>query len=245
MKPTAALGLFLVIATAFYAPARAQSTGASLRIYAVNVVKKAPFGDPFNGYGIYLGRGLVITAFHVIGRLGFLKNPHVLVAGENLRATIIKEGSLEETDLTLLSIDMERLPISLQMRLNPLCKQPTRPGQNVFVVYPEKVERSRIVSPLSVAPEFRKKFDTLMAEPGGSGAGVFDADRKCLRGIVSRKMPRYDYLKAGTKVTARVVGEAGYFVSASLIADFIPAERRLSNPSSPPTTSNLPSRKKR
>ncbi len=227
MRPAAALSFAIIIAAAFLAtPAPAQSTGDSLRIYAVNVVKKTPFKDASTGYGIYLGRGLVITAFHVIGRLGFLKDPHVLMAGQNLPATIIKEGSLEETDLTLLSVDTERIPVSLQMRLNPLCKQPTRLGESVFVVYPEKVEHSRIVSPLSIAPEFRKKFNTLMAEPGGSGAGVFDADSKCLRGIVSRKMPRYDYLKTDTKITARIVGEAGYFVSASLIADFIPTKLR-------------------
>jgi hypothetical protein len=226
MQPAAALSLVLMIATAFYAPARAQSTGDSLRIYAVNVVKKTPFEDPFTGYGIYLGRGLVITAFHVIGRLGFLKDPHVLVAGENLRATIIKEGSLEETDLTLLSIDAGRLPVSLQMRLNPLCKQPPRPDDNVFVVYPEKVERSRIISPLQIAPEQRKKFNTLIAEPEGSGSGVFDAERKCLFGIISRKMPRYNYWKAGAKILARPAGEAGYFVSAAKIAEFIPYKFR-------------------
>ena len=227
MRPAAAISVaIMIVATLLATPARAQSAGDSLRIYAVNVVKKTPFEEPFTGYGIYLGRGLVITAFHVIGRWGFLKDPHILIGGQRLPASIIKEGSLEGTDLTLLSIEADRLPVSIQMRLNPLCKQPPRPGESVFVVYPEKVELSRIVSPLQIAPDLRKKFNTLIAEQAGSGSGVFDADRKCLLGIISRKIPRYNYWKAGAKIIARPLGEAGYFVSAAKIAEFIPDKLR-------------------
>lgn len=223
MQPTTALIFALMMAATLLAtPARAQSAGDALRIYAVNIVKKTPFEEPFTGYGIYLGRGLVITAFHVIGRWGFLKNPHVLIAGQKLPAKIIREGSLEGTDLTLLLIDAERLPVSLQMRLNPLCKQPPRSGEKVFVVYPEKAELSRIVSPLQIAPDLRERFSTLIAEQAGSGAGVFNAERKCLFGIISRKMPRFDYWSTGVKIMARPAGDAGYFVPASKIADFIP-----------------------
>lgn len=226
MRLATALSFAITVAATFFGSVRAQGPGDSLRIYGVNIVKKTPFEEPFTGYGVYLGRGLVITAFHVIGRWGSLKNPHVLIAGQSLPATILKEGSLEETDLTLLSIDAGRLPVSLQMRLNPLCKKPPTPGENVFVVYPAKTARSQIISPLQIEPGFRKKFDTLIAEPAGSGAGVFDADRKCLLGIISRKIPKFNYWESGVKVIARPAGEAGYFVSASLIADFIPTKFR-------------------
>src|SRR3974390_61676 len=125
----------------------------SLRIYAVNVVKTTPFEKPFTGYGIYLGKGAVITAAHVIGRWGFLKDPHVLIAGQYLPAKIVKEGS-EQTDVTLLSIDEMRLPASLQLRRNPLCKQPPQVGENVVVIDPKGTAYTQIMSPLFIAPKF-------------------------------------------------------------------------------------------
>jgi hypothetical protein len=59
-----------------------------------------------------------------------------------------------------------------------------------------------------------------VATTGNSGSGVFDAGQKCLLGIISRK------------ISARADGEsepkdiAKYFVPASTIAKFIPAEYR-------------------
>src|SRR5262245_32605368 len=95
-----AAAIFLVIAAATsFTHVQAQSPDDSLRIYAVNVVKTTPFQEPFTGYGIYLGKGAVITAAHVIGRWGFLKNPHVLIAGQSLPAKIIKEGSAEQIEI--------------------------------------------------------------------------------------------------------------------------------------------------
>jgi len=207
-------------------PVQAQSPDDSLRIYAVNVVKTTPFQEPFTGYGIYLGRGAVITAFHVIGRFAFLKNPHVVIAGQNLPAKIIKEGSLAQTDLTLLSVDEARLPVSLRLRRNPLCKQPPKAGENVIVVVPEKTVRSQIISPLLVQPELQKRFNTLIGEAGASGSGVFDAERRCLMGIISRAIQKYNYRKEDGQIVAEPVGFAGYFVSASQITDFIPQEFR-------------------
>src|SRR5262245_11244669 len=94
-------GLVLVIAagTSNFMPVQEQNPDDSLQIYAVNVVKTTPFQQPSTGYGIYLGKGAVITAAHVIGRWGFLKNPHVLIAGQNLPAKIIKEGSAEQIEI--------------------------------------------------------------------------------------------------------------------------------------------------
>jgi hypothetical protein len=207
-------------------PVRAQSPDDSLKIYAVNVVKTTPFQEPFTGYGIYLGRGAVITAAHVIGRWGFLKNPHVLIAGRNLPAKLIKEGSPEQIDLTLLSVDEAQLPVSLRLRRNPLCKQPAIIGANVIVVTPEQTVRSQFISPFSIHPRYQGRFNTLISEAAGSGSGVFDAERKCLRGIISRSIEKYDYKNEDGKIVAAPVGHAGYFVPASQIADFIPAEYR-------------------
>src|SRR2546430_4837010 len=81
-----------VAALATLGQAHAQSTDDSLRIYAVNIVHDPP--QSWTGYGIYLGRGLVITAAHVVGSAAHTK-PSVRIAGMDLPAKAVKEGSLE------------------------------------------------------------------------------------------------------------------------------------------------------
>ena len=224
---SAAVVIFVVLATTGISTSVWGLPDDSLRIYAVNVVKTTPFEKSFTGYGIYLGKGAVITAAHVIGRLGFLKDPHVLVAGQYLPAKIVKEGSLEQTDVTLLSVDEMRLPASLQLRRNPLCKQPPQVGENVTVIDPDRTAHTQILSPLFIAPQFRWRFNTLIRDPvGASGSGVFDSERRCLMGILSRRVPKYEYRQQHGSIIAESVSSAGYFVSASEIADFIPPEFR-------------------
>jgi len=195
-----------------------------LQIYAVKVVKTTPFEKPFSGDGVYLGDGAVITAAHVIGRLGFLKNPHVLIAGQNLPAKIIKEGAVDQTDLTVLSVDEERIPVSLRLRRNPLCRDPAKIGDKVVIVSSEKTDDAQIISPQLIAPELRERFNTLVSVVGGSGSGVFDSERRCLMGIMSRKIMKLDYRREYGGVAAVPNGFAGYFVPASEIAHFIPSE---------------------
>ncbi len=97
----------------------------------------AHFKEPFTGYGIYLGQGAVITAAHVLGRWPyFISNPRVLIAGQELPAKVIRTGSPGTTDLAILSVDETRLPVSLRLRRNPLCKEPPQAGENVIVVVP-------------------------------------------------------------------------------------------------------------
>src|SRR6516225_6376700 len=93
----------LVLATAALASlgfAHAQPTDDSLRIYAVDI-----WHDPQQswgpGRGVYLGKGLVLTAAHVVGSVARTK-PSVRIAGMDLPAKVIKEGNLENVDLTLL-----------------------------------------------------------------------------------------------------------------------------------------------
>ena len=72
-----------------------------------------------------------------------------------------------------------------------------------------------------------KRFDTIIgdvARTGNSGSGVFDAQKKCLLGIMSRKLSQVR-TTAGSKQTYDI---AKYFVPASVIAQFLPAESRLS-----------------
>jgi hypothetical protein len=121
----------------------ADVTDDSLRIYAVNILRHPQ--QPWTGYGIYLGNGLVMTAAHLVG-LAFLTKPSVRIAGLDLPANVIKEGALEQVDLTLLSIDAQKLPVSLQMRRMPICEKPPWVGEPVIVAVPEGTARSRVAA---------------------------------------------------------------------------------------------------
>jgi hypothetical protein len=227
MRLAARFGFATIVASAVCTGVLAQSPDDSLKIYAVYVVKTTPFEKPFTGYGIYLGKGAVITAAHVIGHWGFLKNPRVLIAGQDLPAKIIKEGSVDEIDVTLLSVDETRLPVSLRLRRNPLCKQPAPVGAQVIAAIPEETARSQIISPLQIAPSLRKQFSSLTREVAAtSGSGIFDAERRCLLGIMSRRVQKYGYRNENGKIVVVPAGFAGYFVPASEIAKFIPEEFR-------------------
>src|SRR5258708_33382527 len=102
-----------MLALAPLGSAYADPSDDSLRRYAVNILQDPP--QSWTGYGIYLGKGLVITAAHVVGRASRTK-PSVRIAGMDLPANAIKEGSFERVDLTLLSVDEQKLPVSLRMR---------------------------------------------------------------------------------------------------------------------------------
>jgi hypothetical protein len=193
----------------------------SLKIYSAGIVKTRLLARS-TGVGIYLGRGAVVTAAHVIGRWHFLKDLQVRIAGQELPAKIVKEGSLEDTDLTVLSVDEERLPVGLRLRRNPLCKDPMRIGREVVVVAGEATARSRIIPPQLIPAQYRAKFGTIIADVAmaGSGSGVFDAGQRCLLGIVSRRISRIDAKRIDQTEFAK------YFVPASTMADFLPDEYR-------------------
>jgi S1-C subfamily serine protease len=217
------VGIFLVgmlLSLASLERSQAQSTDDSLRIYAVNVTQDPP--QSWTGYGIYLRKGLVITAAHVVGAAADT-NPSVRIAGMDLPAKAIKEG--EREDLTLLSIDEQKLPVNLRMRRMPLCERAPWPGEPVIVAVPEGTARSRIMSPQLLPLDVRTKFSTVIrdvATTGNSGSGVFDAGSKCLLGIVSAKI----YVRPSAETGGEQRDIAKYFVPASTIRAFIPTEYR-------------------
>jgi hypothetical protein len=204
--------------------AHADPTDDSLRLYAVDIWQDPPqsWGP---GRGVYLGNGLVLTVAHVVGSAARTK-PSVRIAGMDLPAKAIKEGNVERVDLTLLSIDEQKLPIYLQMRRMPLCTQNPWPGEPVIVAVPEETARSHVMSPLSLPFSIPRKFSTLIRDVGtteNSGSGVFDAGNKCLLGIISRKLsvkPNSKDAKSEEKDIAK------YFVPASTIRTFVPSEYR-------------------
>ena len=87
-------------------------------------------GEP-DGSAIYLASGLIITAAHLTAAEA---NMGVLIAGVSLPAAVVKQGKFEDEDLTLLSVDPQKLPPSVVRIQTPLYEAPARPGDTVFVV---------------------------------------------------------------------------------------------------------------
>jgi hypothetical protein len=172
-----------------------------------------------SGSGVYLKSRLVITAAHLTA---LDANMSARIAGVVLPAKVLKQGSPEDVDLSLLLVDQEKLPPSMKLPRMQLCEAPPWPGDPVIVVDAGRASRSHIVSPQVLPFTLRSKFSTLIgdvATTGNSGSGVFDPNRKCLVGIMSGKFT--SHMPEGDRDTAK------YFVPAAAIREFLPAEFRL------------------
>jgi hypothetical protein len=215
------IGVVIACTWAELASAQASLDDADLKLLAVHINRTPP--QPWPGYGVYLGNGFILTASHVPGNFA-RKKPYVLIAGQDLPAALVKEGSPEDVDLTLLSIDSTKLPVRLQMRRLSLCTTPPFAGETVVVATPEATAPSHVLPQAMVPPNLRGRFDTLISDvatTGNSGSGVFDAWKQCLLGIMSRKI---SVGLPGNRVGApeRTMDIAKYFVPASDIKAFIP-----------------------
>ena len=202
--------------------AQGQSSDDDLKVYAVSINRADPFIWPFSGFGVYLGGSLIITAAHVVGHWPLFTNPTITIAGRNVPATIIKKGSFPAQ----LSVEPASLNVSLRLRQSLLCAGQPDIGTNVVVAYPNQTARSQIISSRAIAPQYRSHFGTLISEPHVSGSGVFDADKKCLVGIMSAAVTRNDFMGAAVtpyRFQSATDDRVGYFVPASAIADFLPA----------------------
>jgi hypothetical protein len=207
-----ALVFFLIptLAALFQATAAEQGDGVHAGLATARVIRNGGHSD---GSGVYLGSGLIITAAHVVDPNSEMS---VAIAGINLPAKVRKQGSLEDVDLSLLSIDQERLPTVLPHV--QLCGHPPWPGDPVIVVDAATASRSHIAPPSTVDMFTRRKFWSLIsdvASTGNSGSGVYDLQRKCLLGIISRKISTDS--PEGSKDIAK------YFVPANEIRDFLTA----------------------
>lgn len=198
---------------------RPEPLDDALRVYAVHINRTPPQSWP--GYGMYLGNGLVITAAHVPGNF-VDTSPHVIVNGNDNPSRLVKQGSLDGVDLTLLSVDPAALPVRMRMRRLPLCDASPYPGESVVVVTPENAARSHVLPPTVVPRDMRARFDTVIgdvATTGNSGSGVLDVRKSCLLGIISRKITA-----TGSGPGARTQDIAKYFVPANSIRAFIPPQ---------------------
>jgi hypothetical protein len=222
------LAFLLILILAVPAAGLASGPDDSLLIYSVGIN---------GGAGVYLGNGLVLSVAHVVGG-GIVDKPKIIIAGQTLIATVVKESPFERLDLALLEFDETTLPVSLRLRRLSLCQGNPWPDEEVISLSSQGPVRSHILSSSALPKEIRR-FSTVIrdvATTGNSGTGVFDAQRKCLLGIMSRKISQNRQRKdTGEKTTVDI---AKYFVPAATIADFMPVRFRLTPESSPPLRFN-------
>jgi hypothetical protein len=132
---------------------------------------------------------LVITAAHVTA--GWTGNFEVHIADDDLPAISVRQGKFEDVDLTLFSVDRQKLPASIQQIQASLCRAPAWAEDPVIVVDQGWVSQSHIMSPVIVPFSLRSKSSSLIADvatTANSGSGVFDPNHQCLLGIMSRKL---------------------------------------------------------
>ncbi len=211
----------LLMALLLQTSALAEDASETLLPYAIHV-HRTPV-QSWTGYGIYLGGGTFITAAHVVGR-AWMTRPKVVIGGIEYPTQVIKEGSFEGTDITLLSVEQGLLPMRLLLRKMSLCRPPPFPGQQVVTVIPEGIAHSQILDTMRL-PAGARRFNTVIADvarTGNSGSGVFDLRQRCLLGIMSRKITAPE--NRGNARQRKDV--AKYFVPAADIADFLPAALR-------------------
>ena len=144
-------------------------------------------------------------------------------AGHEYPTKVVKEGTFEGTDLTLLAVDDDLLPMRILLRQTTLCKEPPRPGETVVTVVPEAIAWSQVLAPERIPIAVRRYGTAIadVAQTGNSGSGVFDVKHRCLLGIMSRKI-MHPQVGAGGKTEVHDI--AKYFVPAVEIAAFLPAD---------------------
>jgi S1-C subfamily serine protease len=211
MRFVASLCVALIAATLTAELAQSQDAHDPLRFYAVTVGAD---------HGVYLGNGLVITAAHAADN-----DSRVYIGGATLPSKLVKRDN--QADLLLLSIDAQ-LPARLGLRHVAFCQTPPKDRQPVLVAIPEGVVRSNVLSPFEVPPDIATKFPTTIqyVDPGNSGTGVFDADKKCLMGIITRKISLVKIKHVDGREVREPHAIAKYFVPATEIVRFLPPEVR-------------------
>lgn len=203
----------------------AEQMDETLAPYAVHI-HQTPMQSWGPGAGIYLGKNVFITAAHVAGRTWWTR-PKVVIDGVAFPTHTIREGSYDGIDLTLLSVEEKLLPMRLRLRRLTLCTMPPVPGQDVVTVVPGAIVHSRILA-RDALPAALRRFDTVISDvetTGNSGSGVFDPQRRCLMGIMTRKISVPNRDSGNGLRTTRDI--AKYFVPAAAIAAFLPPDLHL------------------
>jgi hypothetical protein len=117
----------------------------------------------------------------------------------------------------------------MRLRRVHLCDGAPVPGEQVVVAAPRVLSKSHVVPPKIIPRDLAPKFRTSIAyvvPSGESGAGVFDAKKLCLMGIISAKITVHKRISDKGPIFSQPVDVARYFVPAPAIARFLPSEYR-------------------
>ena len=142
----------------------------------------------------------------------------------DLPAKLIKRGSFEDIDLSLLAVEEAELPVSLLLRRNPLCEGSAKLGMEVVNVTPEGNQSNSLDIATVNCTKPSKQAGHSDKDARKIWLGIFDAERKCLLGIVSAKVKKYKFQTAKGTVAYLEDAFAGYFVPTSKISDFMPPD---------------------
>lgn len=199
----------------------------SLVAYAVHIDRTPT--QPWPGYGVYLGNGYVLTAAHVVGKAS-VTDPRVVIDGKILDSRVVREGTFEGDDLTLLRVDESQLSQNLRQLHVTVCSQEPPLGASVVVSTPEGVALSHLVRPTALSDSLLAHYPTLIgdvASTGNSGSGVFDQKTHCLLGIMSRKITlQKTILDDHDRKERQYIDIAKYFVPFDKIKAALPREVR-------------------
>jgi hypothetical protein len=226
MRLATSLCLGVIVAASLAGPARPQDTDDWLKVYGVHVDRTPK--QSWTGLGIYLGQGIVLTPAHVSG-LALWRWPRVNIAGKIYPTRALKDGHFHRMDLTLLSVDVNELPVSLGLRRLPLCPGPSWPNEQVVIVTQENAVRSFVVPPARLPSDLQSEYRTAVRSvpgSGGSGSAVIDANKKCLVGMITRTIDGTETSEEDGRPIGQPVTVAKYFIPASEIASFLPAGLR-------------------
>ncbi len=202
-------------------------TAVALQAYTLTLVR-LPLHS-WIGNAVYLGDGRILTASHVAGTIGH-PSPVADIAGVTLPTTRLKQGRLDDVDLSLLQVDVKALPKSfLALPKLTICGDDPDIGTPVLVITPKQIAPSHTVGssvlpPSIFPPSVIAKFNTLIADvysTGNSGSAVFDQSHGCVLGIMSRKIELTKLSGATGHPVKSVIPLAKYFVGPKLILAFL------------------------
>lgn len=154
----------------------------------VKIVINSPGGITTGG-GVWLGNGQVLTAMHLFQTSKDSDTIDVFVRGEKLAAVPALGGDLQDNDLALLIVPPASVPETLRSLPMPqICRRKEQVGEHLYVVAYDRTY-STYASPDGQTTYQGKTWSRATTEifsHGVSGSAVYDEDRGCLAGIISR-----------------------------------------------------------
>jgi hypothetical protein len=173
----------------------AEVMGLYTPLFDKNLLIEIKSGDNFiRGSGVWIGNGEVLTAFHIFYEPPFFELKasdiiSVIVDGKKMGARVVFHGDLNgNDDLALLKVDDKLIPPSLALSTVPtICESDEKVGAPIYITSYDRIIKT-FTSPDGAAVfkgNISSRAATALVSRGTSGSPVFDAQMKCLSGIVS------------------------------------------------------------